>query len=139
MKPKEFWCVPTKNSFIRYDAFLKLDKDFSTLKPKELESAIDVIEKSVVERLQALHLERTKLTEKVILENDQLAAKLEIAKKALEFYASPKNWFDSDDNRGDEFMEIIDEDGWRNTDNHDHLVGGLRARQALDEIKKDVV
>ena len=69
-------------------------------------------------------------------ENAELQAKLKLAVEALEFYADRKNWFDSDVNDGEEFMEIIDEDGYRLESNAENLIGGLRALEALAKLKE---
>jgi hypothetical protein len=56
----------------------------------------------------------------------------------LRFYADNKSWSDHTDSILDpEYMLIDDSDGYRDTDDNDVLVGGLRAMQALSNWEKE--
>lgn len=70
-------------------------------------------------------------------ENESLKAKLKIVTEALEFYADINNWTQRDDYYTS--RSFIDESdvkkGWNDEVGFTTKVGGVRARQALEEYK----
>lgn len=74
----------------------------------------------------------------LIAANEELKAKLEIAIKALEFYADESNWLPHPDWHQDFELINDDSDTFMNdmNENNDDVIGGRRARQALKEIKE---